>query len=111
MAYQITLTDGEYAALKAAAAQRKSTIEALVHEALTERFETDAQTAEPPPEPKRPMTQQEFLEYLYRKGRISNIPTRRPDTPEEAAERERLANSVKPGISISDMVIEDRGPR
>lgn len=78
MAYQITLTDDEYAALKVAAEQRRSTVEALVHEALAERFETAVQPTEPTeltestPESKRPRTQQEFLEYMYRKGTISN---------------------------------------
>jgi hypothetical protein len=56
------------------------------------------------------MTEQEFLEHLYREGRILNIPTRQPFTPEERAERERLAQSVKPGKMASDIVIEDRGP-
>lgn len=39
------------------------------------------------------------------------IETRIPDTPEEAVERERLAQTIAPGKLASDIVIEDRGPR
>lgn len=104
MAYSITLTDEEYTALAAEAAARGTTVEALVHQTLAER-------ASAPTPVKEPMTEREFVEMLYRKGIIDNIPDRRPDTPEEEAEREELANSVIPGKMASDMVIEDRGPR
>jgi hypothetical protein len=38
MSYQIALTDDEYHGLAAAAAERGQPIEALVHEALAERY-------------------------------------------------------------------------
>lgn len=104
MAYSITLTDEEYTALAAEAAARGTTVEALVHQALAER-------AKAPTSNKRQMTDDEFEELLYRKGFITRIPDRRPDTPEEEVEREELANSAIPGKMASDMVIEDRGPR
>lgn len=124
MAYQITLTDDEYAALAAVAEQAGTTVEALVHEALDERLSRRApdpladhmrrveHLSEEFPSPKRHMTDQEFIEQLYRDGIIANIPTGEPDTPEEEAELEELANQIgsdKPWLS--DMVIEDRGPR
>ncbi len=106
MVYQVTLTPEEYAALLAAATEQGKTIEVLVHETLAERFHAPL-----PPAPQRPMTEREFLEELYRGGIISNIPTGELDTPEEAAERERLISSIAPGEPLSEIVIEDRGPR
>ena len=59
----------------------------------------------------RPMTLQEFNEYLYRKGMLLNIATREPMTPEEEAELERLGRLFADNNKlISDEVIEDRGP-
>ena len=124
MAYQITLTDDEYAVLAAAAEQAGTTVEALVHEALDERLLRRApdpladymrrvgHLSEQQPEPKQHVTEQEFIEQLFREGIIANIPTGEPDTPEEEAELEELANQIgsdKPWLS--EMVIEDRGPR
>jgi hypothetical protein len=112
MTYQITLTPEEYTALSAVAAEQGKTIDALVHAALVERFHVAANgVTAAEPNAKRPMTEQEFLERLYRKGIIANIPTRQPLTHEERAERERLARSVRPGKMASEIVIEDRGPR
>lgn len=123
MAYQITLTDDEYVALAAAAAKAGTSVEALVHEALNARLSQRApdplaeymrrvgHLSEEAPAPKRHITDQEFIEQLYRDGIIANIPTGEPDTPEEEAELEELAQSVGPGKMASDMVIEDRGPR
>lgn len=105
MAYQITLTDDEYERLSVAAAQQGKTIEELVRAALT------TQLSRPPAAHKPAMTEHEFEEHLYRKGIIDHIPDQRPDTPEEAAERERLARGIGPGTPLSEMVIEDRGPR
>ena len=108
MAYQITLTDGEYAALKAAAERRKSTIEALVHEALTERFETAPQgnsTSE------RLQAADPLAEYMYQTGHLRELPTGELESPEEETELESLAQSAGPGKPASEMVIEDRGPR
>ena len=105
MAYQttITLTDQEYAVLAAEAEKTGKQAEALLHEILSQRLQ-------PPLPTKRPLTEDEFEEKLYREGKILNIPTRRPWTPEERAERERLAQVFAGGKPASEMVIEDRGP-
>lgn len=107
MAYQITLTPEEYATLSAIAETQGKTIDALVHEALVERFDLDANgatAAEASPE-------RRLVEYMYRLGHVANLPRRTPLTPQQRAERERLARSVKPGKMASDIVIEHRGPR
>ncbi len=107
MAYQITLTPEEYAALSAMAEKQGTTIDALVHEALSERFDVGSNgkgRAEEKPEHR-------LLDYMYRHGHLTHLPRRKPLMPEERAERERLARSVGPGKMASDIVIEDRGPR
>jgi hypothetical protein len=58
----------------------------------------------------RPLTRQEFLEKLYREGKILNIPTREPLTEEEEARRTRLAQATAGGKPVSEIVIEGRGP-
>ena len=50
-----------------------------------------------------------LLTFLHREGVIQNIPSGEPDTPEEAAERERLAKLFGEGKPVSEIVIEDRG--
>ncbi len=104
MAYQmtITLTDEEYTALATEAAKKGKRPEMLLHDMI--------QHLQPSPQVKRPLTGREFEEQLYREGLIENIPTRRPLTPEEQAERERLGQVFAGGKSMSEMVIEDRGP-
>lgn len=107
MAYQISLTDEEYAALKAAAQLRKSTVEALVHEALAERFEA----AEPLGRaPKQIHSRDPLAEYMYQVGHLRELPGGAVESAEEEAELESLAQSVGPGKPASEMVIEDRGP-
>lgn len=105
MAYQmtVTLTDQEYAALTVEAEKSGKQAEALLHEILMQHLQ-------PSPPTKRPLTEDEFKEKLYREGKILNIPTRRPLTPEERAERERLGRVFSGGKPMSEMVIEDRGP-
>jgi hypothetical protein len=61
-------------------------------------------------QPRRPLTEQEFMEQLYREGAILNIPTWEPLTEEEEAERARLARVFAGGKPLSQIVIEDRGP-
>ena len=58
----------------------------------------------------RALTEQEFMEQLYREGVILNIPTWEPLTEEEEAERARLARVFAGGKSLSEIMIEDRGP-
>ena len=105
MAYQmtVTVTDQEYAALTAVAEKSGKQAEALLHEILIQHLQPSLAT-------KHPLTAREFEEILYREGLIENIPTRQPLTPEEKAERERLAQVFAGGKPASEMVIEDRGP-
>jgi hypothetical protein len=89
--HQITLTDDDYAALTAAASRTGDTIEALVHRVIAEHV---AQASQP----------RQIGSYQY--------PTGEPISDEEEAEEEQLAQefgSDKPWLS--DMIIEDRGPR
>jgi len=104
MAYEMTikLTDQEYATLAAEAARNGKKPEMLLHDMI--------QSLQPASQVKRPMTDQEFMEKLYREGKILNIPTRRPLSQEEKAERERLVQVFAGGKPASEMVIEDRGP-
>jgi hypothetical protein len=50
-------------------------------------------------------------DFLYSEHIIENRPRNVPDTPEEAAERGRLANRLGQGKPASEIIIEDRGPR
>jgi hypothetical protein len=92
MAHQIALSEEDYAALAAASAQTGEPIERLLHEAIAARF---------PQEP--PVGQLGKYRYL----------TGEPLTDEEEEEMERLAQEI--GVqhhpTVSEMVIEDRGPR
>jgi hypothetical protein len=91
MAHQITLTDEDYAALAAASARVGTPMEQLLHQLITERFFPPAQA-------------KQVGSYQY--------PTGEADTPAEEAEDEELARLVGPGKPwLSEMVIEDRGPR
>jgi hypothetical protein len=99
----VTLTDEEYAALTAEAERSGTPIEAIVHNKL-------AGNSIAPGASHLAMTGQEFLEWLYRTGKVLNMPTREPLTQEEEAERERLAALFGQGKPVSEMVIEDRGP-
>ena len=58
----------------------------------------------------RPLKRQELLEELYREGTILNIPTRKPLTEEEKAERAQLSQALAGGKPLSEIVIEGRGP-
>ena len=90
MAHQIALSEEDYAALAAASAQTGEPIERLLHEAITARY-----PQEPPA------------------GQVGNYryPTGEPDSPEEEAEDEYLATSIGRGKPLSEIIIEDRGPR
>jgi hypothetical protein len=105
MAYQmtITLTDEEYAALSEEAARAGKPLETLLHETIAPHL--------PKSQVSRPMSDADFTAYLYRKGIIMNIPTNESDTPEEVAEIEQIARKISTGQSLSEMVIEDRGPK
>lgn len=106
MAHQmiVTLNDDEYAALSTEAARTGKPVEALVHDAVAQRFPPAATAAHAP-------TRREIEAYLYSEGVTERIPTGEQDTPEELAERQRLAALFGQGAPASEMVIEDRGPR
>jgi len=72
----------EYEALAAEAAKSGKEPAALLHDLIR-----DLQSARI----ERPMTGQELAEQLYHEGKLANLATREPITPEEQAERERLA--------------------
>lgn len=108
MAYQITITlsEDEYQAVAAAAAETGEPIEDLLHEAVTTHFAPRA-ASQPPVQQ---ISEDEIEEYLYRIGFTSSLPTHEPDTPEEEAEAEKLAELFGQGKPVSEMIIEDRGP-
>jgi hypothetical protein len=102
----ITLSDDEYQAVAAAAEEAGEPIEALLHEAVARRY-----GQRPMPEPSsEPMSGRALSEYLYSIGFALNVPTGEPDTPEEEAELDRLAQLFSQGKSLVEMIIEDRGP-
>jgi hypothetical protein len=105
MEYQITvhLTDQEYIALTAEATRSGKQPETILHELMSERFQTSSSA-------KSSLTEHEFMEQLYREGDLLNIPLRRPLTEQERALREHLAQVFSGGKPLSEMVIEDRGP-
>src|SRR5258708_14347115 len=105
MAYQmtVTLTDQEYAALTAEANKRGTRPEEVLHEIMAQHLPSTTPS-------KRPLTDQEFMEKLYREGKVLNRPRPRPLMPEEQAERERIAQVFAGGKPMSEMIIEDRGP-
>ncbi len=104
MAYQmtVTLTDQEYQVLTTEAARRGEPPEALLRDLIQQ-----LQSASPA---KRPMTERELAEQLYREGKLASLATKRPLTQEEQEERERLVQRLAGGKPASEMIIEDRGP-
>ena len=58
----------------------------------------------------RPLTEREFVEKLYREGKVLNIPTWKPLTEEEKAKRAQLSQALAKGKPLSEIVIEGRGP-
>ena len=104
MAYQmtVTLSDQEYQVLAAEANRRGEPPEMLLRD-LIRRLPSDSPT-------KQAMTGRELAEKLYLEGKLVSLATKRPLTPEEQAERERLALVFASDKLASDMVIEDRGP-
>jgi hypothetical protein len=89
MAYQITLSDDDYAALQAASKRTGEPVETLLHEAIAKVLSAPQQT---------------IGSYQY--------PTGEPFTDEEEEEMERLAQEIGGEHPwASEIVIEDRGPR
>jgi hypothetical protein len=91
VAHHVAITDQDHATLADISASTGMPIEALVHQAIAERYAPD-------------ISRHQVGSYEY--------PTGEPDTPEDEAEDEELADILDPEKpSLSDMVIEDRGPR
>jgi hypothetical protein len=57
----------------------------------------------------RLLTGREFMKQLYREGKLLNLPNPQPLSPEEQAERERLAQLLAGGKSMSEIISEGRG--
>ena len=102
MAYQITLSEQDYAALAAPAARSGTDPERLLHDMI--------QRLQPSSQRKRPLTARELAERQYHEGKISHVPTRQPLTHEEREARERRARRFAGGKPASEMVIEDWRP-
>lgn len=98
----IRLTDAEYKALLLEATQKGKPVDSLLQEVLTQHIK---------PARKQNLSSREIEEYLYREGIIEQVTTEEADNPGEEAERAYLALLFGQGKSVSDMVIEDRGPR
>lgn len=96
MGHTITVPDELYEQVAALAERQGQPVEEVVAQALVEMVRRA-------PDP--------LVLYMQRAGHVRDIPTGEPDTPEIAAERERLLRSIMPGKLASEMVVEDRGPR
>jgi selenocysteine lyase/cysteine desulfurase len=110
MAHQVTvsLTDEEFYTLPAEVREDDDTLAMHLHGLLFDHAQT-------PRCPKRTLaTSKDVALLLYEAGLIDTIPTGRRDTPEEAAERKRLARLFGVGPdekTASETIIEDRGLR
>jgi hypothetical protein len=106
------LSDGAQSVLAARILKEIEEIEEQDPEASV----SQPQTQQPPCETEetspaaRLLTRQELLEELYLEGTILNIPTRKPLTEEEKAERAQLSQALARGKPLSEIVIEGRGP-
>jgi hypothetical protein len=103
MTHQVTLSDEEYAALAGTAAERGTAVEVVLRELLDEWYPALRRAEQRAMDP--------LVASMYRAGHLRELPTGAPDTPEIAAERARLARPAAPGQLVSEMVIDDRGPR
>jgi hypothetical protein len=110
MAHQVTVTlpDDVYNALAAEAGRDEEILEGHLYELLTRHLHTS-------PPAGRPLSEYDIQRYLAHRGITYRIPTGLPETPEEEVERQQLANLFgqvgSDGKTVSEMVIEDRGPR
>ena len=102
MAYQIILSEQDYAALAAAAVRNGTAPEQLLHD-LIQSLHSSSQS-------NRPVTAREVAERQFHAGKISHVPTRQPLTAAEREAREQRARRYAGGKSAADIVIEDRGP-
>ena len=100
-----TLTDEEYTALTSESVQSGKPLDDLLHEVLLQHIR--------PSTLKRTysLTRRDLQSYLYEEGVTEYVPTDEPDKQEDEAERQYLAHLFGQGKPVSDMAIEDRGPR
>ncbi len=101
---KFTLTDEEYTALVSESVQSGKSIEDLLHEVLSQHIRPSSQQT-------YSLTRRDIQSYLYEEGVTEYIPTDEPDTSKDEAEREHLAHLFGQGKPVSEMAIEDRGPR
>ena len=103
MAYEMTvvLTDKEYQSLATEAMKNGKKPEMLLHEMI--------QRLPPSPEEQYAMTGRELAEKLYREGKLLTLAHPSALTPDEEAERKRLARLFASDELASDMIIEERG--
>lgn len=104
MAHQMTmtLTDEEYQKLVTTASKSGTNPETLLRE-MIDRLPS-------PTVDDHTLTERELAEKLYREGKLTTLATPYTLTPEDNAERARLARLFASDKLASDMVIEDRGP-
>jgi hypothetical protein len=100
----IALTEEEYNALSAEAGRSEEKLEKHLHELISQHLHRSLPLD-------HPLSERDIQQYLSHRGIIYRIPTGQPETPEEEAERKRLADLFGQGKPVSEMVIEDRGPR
>lgn len=104
---KITLADDEYDMFLAAAKKDEEELEVYLHKLITQHLHVLLLSSRP--------SDRSFQQSLSRRGIVYRTLTGQPDTPEEEAERKRLADlfgQIEPGgKTVSEMVIEDRGPR
>lgn len=103
----VTLSDSAYARLSTEAGRRGEAPEALLQRTITAHIGSDRSVEASGQAPSKAV----ILEHLYRAGVITAVPMPESVLPEQAAERERLAQLFGQGRPVSELIIEDRGPR
>lgn len=101
---KFTLTDEEYTALVSESAQSGKSIEDLLHEVLSQHIWPSSRQT-------HSLTRRDIQSYLYAEGVTEYIPNDEPNTQADEAERQHLARLFGQGRPVSDIAIEDRGPR
>ena len=96
------LSDEEYQKLATMATKSGKNPETLLRE-MIERLPS-------PTEEQHALTERELAEKLYCEGKLTTLAIPYTLTPQEKAERERLARLFASEKLASDTVIEDRGP-
>jgi hypothetical protein len=103
----VTVSDVEYARLSAEAGRRGEAPESLLQRKVTAHIGSERSGESSG----QATSKAAILEHLYRAGAITAVPSPEPVSPEQAAERERLAQLFGQGRPVSELIIEDRGAR